>query len=635
MTNSKEIKIFTFGSDDGFFEKMFDNNENNDSKNEKEYGTIIIKKLKCLKESSDIFKKMKPSYIGYKYPELNASNVKTIIFDVFNDIKNSQNKRNIIIKFGNSFIKEFSILINKLEVDKPFILFNLDEIIDNPQSLFTNFKAPQYITYNLTSPNMDKNKFYCKIVSYVIEKTCYYNEIGNQYIKRSPYNLFYQEPKGFLYYNILLIGESRAGKSSFINRIFRKLLSYESSKYESTTLEIKSYELYPQEEVFEKEFKLKQGFGGIKFYDTPGLVATDNLNSNVKDKLEKIIDKIHIIYFFLKAQSNLEQCIMMLKYINNINKDREGDKKCKIPIIFVKNGEDLGITNEKPIVFQELKKQLKKHNMMGLYDNSVNNKKKEENYTEDNFFEDEEISSNKYENYIDGNIIQVHIPTGKNLDKIFATTLEYLMRNNNDLLNSDFFSIKNDAKKLISFYIKNKLDNKSLTNEENSQYKELYNKCNTVVSDFKKKNSILYNLNVLEIKSKSLKILGIVGMIVTAPLCVFVLPLIAFIPFIILADSQIINNIAITYGFGEQDIYDYKLNKYLYEKIKSENLDEKKKTEKIQKLCSSLFENLIYYIGPIQCLIKAREQTEQIKNLLESLSLRDEYNWITFNVEKI
>ena len=634
MTESKEIKIFLFGSDDGLFEKMFDNEENNDSKNEKEYGTIIIKRHKSLKESSDIFKKMEPSYIGYKYPELNASNIKKIIIDVFEDIKKSQNKRNIIIKFGNSFIREFSKLINRLEVDKPFILFNLDEIIDNPENFFTIFKDPQYISYNLISPNLDKNKFYCKIVSYVIEKTCYYNEIGNQYIKRSPYNLFYQEPKGFLYYNILLIGESRAGKSSFINRVFRKLLSYESSKYESTTLEIKSYELYPQEEEFPEEFKLKRGYGGIKFYDTPGLVATDNLNSIVRDKVSKIIDKIHIIYFFLKAQSNLEQCIMMLKYINSINKDREGDKKCKIPIIFVKNGEDLRVTSEKPIVFEELKKQLKKYNMMGLYDNSVN-KKKEENLTEDNFFEDEEISSNKYEKFIDGNIIQVHIPTGKNLDKIFATTIEYLMRNNNDLLNSDFFSIKNDAKKLISFYIKSKLENKCLTNEEKKQYDVLYAKCNTIVSDLKKKSSILYNLNVLEVKSKALKILGIVGLIVTAPLIIFILPLAAFIPFVILADSQVINNIAINYGFGEQDIYDYKLNKYLYEKIKNEKLSAEQKNEKIQKICKSLFENLIYYIGPVQGWIKAREQTEQIKNLLESLSLRDENNWITFDVEKI
>ena len=125
---------------------------------------------------------------------------------------------------------------------------------------------------------------------------------------------------------------------------------------------------------------------------------------------------------------------------------------------------------------------------MGLYDNSINKKTKVENYNEDNFFEEEEeINSNKYDNYIDGNIIQVHIPSGKNLDKIFATTKEYLLRNNKDLITKDFISIKNDVKILINFFIKSKLENKSLTSEEKNNCNELYDKCNNIVSDFRKK----------------------------------------------------------------------------------------------------------------------------------------------------
>ena len=635
MKDQKEIKIYIFGPDYGFFEDMFNNNQKNDQTKEKEYGKITIRKVNKFNESSKIFKKMKPSYIIYKYPELIDGNIKKIILDVHKEIKDSQNKRNIIIKFGNSFIKEFSSLINKLEIDKPFILFNLEETADDPNNIFKNFRTPQYISYNLISPNKDKNKFYCKMISYIIEKTCYYNEIGNQYIKNSPYNLFYKEPKGFLYYNILLIGESRAGKSCFINRIFKKLVSYESSKYESTTLEIKSYELYPDEEETPGENILKNGLGGIKIYDTPGLVNTNNLNSNVKGKLSKILKKIHIIYFFIKAQSNLEQCISMLQYINDINAKRKNKNKCEIPIIFVKNGEDLIITHEIPIVFQELKKQLKKYNLMGLYDNSINKKTKVENYNEDNFFEEEEINSNKYDNYIDGNIIQVHIPSGKNLDKIFVTTKEYLLRNNKDLITKDFISIKNDVKILINLFIKSNLENKPLTSEEKKNCNELYDKCNNIVSDFRKKNHILYDLKILDVKSKGLKNLGLVGLIISAPFIIFVFPMLICEVCAFLWCSQIINKIAISYGFGEQDMYNYKLDKYLYGKINDNNLTEEQKKEKIQKISHDLFENLLYYIGPIQCLIKAKEQTDHINNMIEELASRNDEDWNIFKLEKI
>ena len=46
----------------------------------------------------------------------------------------------------------------------------------------------------------------------------------------------------------------------------------------------------------------------------------------------------------------------MLQYINEINNKRKENNINKIPIIFIKNGEDLTISQEKPIIFQELKK---------------------------------------------------------------------------------------------------------------------------------------------------------------------------------------------------------------------------------------------------------------------------------------
>ena len=125
-------------------------------------------------------------------------------------------------------------------------------------------------------------------------------------------------------------------------------------------------------------------------------------------------NRIHLIYFFIKAQSNLEYCVEMLEYIKDKNKKLVKDGKKKIPIIFIKNGEDLKISNEKPTFFKYLKDQLKKYNLLELYDNinelKTDNKANEIN--EENFFDDED-NTNNYDNYIEGNIIQIHIPREK------------------------------------------------------------------------------------------------------------------------------------------------------------------------------------------------------------------------------
>ncbi len=98
-----------------------------------------------------------------------------------------------------------------------------------------------------------------------------------------------------------------------------------------------------------------------------------------------------------------------------------------------------------------------------------------------------------------------------------------------------------------------------------------------------------------------------------------------------------LNMIAIKYGFGENDIYDYGLEKYIYQKEKNEKNEkiDKEKLEELQEKWKNLFEDILYYIGPIQCLIKSKELTQQIINLLDEISNRNEDSWNTFKVEKI
>ncbi len=642
MSEKEEVNLHIFGPDNGLYDNFFQIKKGEkETIVKKNYGDIKIKKINRIDGEFlglEKMEKMRLTLICYKYPNLNKQNIKQICMDVFQWIKQSPNKKNIIIKFESTFIKELSNIINKLVTDKPFMLFNLEENIDIQENLclFNYFKHPQYISYNIISEKKDPQKYYCKIISYILEKSFYYNELGNNYGKYFPYNLFYKEPRGFIYFNILLTGESRAGKSCFINRLFNKLVCYESSKFESSTLQINSYELYPQEEENPNPNKLKKGFGGIKIFDTPGLVKTNDLKSFelIKEKLGKIFNKIHIIYFFIKAQSNLEQCINMLQYIKEINNERRKNKKNSIPIIFIKNGEDLNICQEKPILFQELKKELQKYNLMELYDNSININDKEKEYNIDNFFDEEEDNGKNYDNYIEGNIIQIHIPTGKNINKIFSTTKEYLLKNNDLLIRSDFLSIKNDAKILVNFYIKEKLEKKSLTCDEEKKYKELYEICKNLVVKFKNNCSLLYNLDILSVKSKGLKIFGTFGLCFFSLFSFLILPFFLAISFSVIMHSHKINYIAIKYGFGENDIYDYGLEKYIYKKEKNEKIDEEK-LEKLQKIYQNLFEDILYYIGPIQCLIKSKELTQQIINLLDEASNRNEDSWNTFKVEKI
>ena len=90
-------------------------------------------------------------------------------------------------------------------------------------------------------------------------------------------------------YNILLTGESRAGKSSFINRIFKKLVSHEGQNLESLTTQIKEYKFdYTME---------KRRVGGVNFIDTPGMINKYYFNQ-IKSKLDEYFSRIHIIYFF-------------------------------------------------------------------------------------------------------------------------------------------------------------------------------------------------------------------------------------------------------------------------------------------------------------------------------------------------
>jgi len=636
-----EIKIYLLDAPKDIYEKIFKEKGNDIEKN---YGKIETKKYK----NKSLSKSME--WIGYIYPKLSDDNIKDIFSDLLESFEKSTNKKNIIIKFGINYLKPLMKLSNSFTTDNPFMLFNFNENDKLESNFFDKFKYPQYVSYikdKYDQKNSELNLH--KIISYIWEKDCYYNERGNTSCNYTPANLLYKPSKGFIFFNILLIGESRAGKSTFINRMMNKYVTYETGKFESATQDITYYEFCWQDYIGESKTNelITNGYGVIRILDTPGIVKTENLDSSSKiiEAIEKEFKNgIHLIYFFMKGQSNIEQSIEILNYIKKKNSEKKSNE-FKIPIIFIKNGEDLIDGGSGEVLFQELKKVLTNHDLLDLYDSFGKNEKELSKKKIDIIFDDEEEEdeNNNYQSYIDGNIIQIHLPTGKNLNNLFLISKKYFIKNNglilDDKLDDEYIAMQKNAETLVKLYIKENLEKKSLNKNEKNLYKKLYNECNEFVINLQNKASILFDLEILKVKSKptiSKALFNILSFISVWGMYNIALYFIV-LPFLYLSAkaymNNIISNIASSFGFNEKDIYHYGLDKYIFrdEFLEDISKNKEKSIEKIKKF----FEDIIYYIGPIQCALKSRETIIQIKEIFENLSNKKDDEWNKFKVTKI
>ena len=592
---------------------IIENRQNNfgKAKNDEDLNLFVPAIIEIFRKKYNII------WNAYNYPRFTENNHREILKCFFKRINVNENRSNIVIKFNNFYIKDFAIIINKIKNNKPFVLNVLKEDEINEQEL-QFFKFPEYISYirncNDYNDNVQLFRLIKKINSYIIEKQIYFFELDSTF-----QDLF--APKCFIECNILLIGESRAGKSSYINRVFSKLVSHEDANLESVTINSSQY-------------TLKKGNIGIKYIDTPGIMN----NSNIKF-LKKIIDeyfgKIHLIYFFIKSQSNLENCIEILKYIKLKNEKNIKEGYKKIPIIFIKNGDNLEYIYEAPPFFKYLKTILNKNNLLDLYDDKFNQKENKNEKINDYelFNENEEVNKN-YDNYCEGNIIQIHVPTGKNMNKIFWLSKEYLIKNNKYLLyeeNNEIIQMKRYTKELIEFFIKEKIDKKELSQSEIKHKKTLLTITGAFLEKEKLESSILNNLEILNIKEGSkLKLgIGIFTAIILYPIFFVSLFLPIFVSLnqakilLFFFNDEYIPNLSIQYGFDLKDLIKYNLKKYLV--IKDD--ENKKDIQIMMKSCHEFLKNLLFYIGPIQCLIKAKELSKELFDLFEEFKNRKDNEW--------
>ena len=191
--------------------------------------------------------------------------------------------------------------------------------------------------------------------------------------------------------------------------------------------------------------------------------------------------------------------------------------------------------------------------------------------------------------------------------------------------------MKDKALSLVKLYIKEKLEKKSLTKRDKDSYKELYKVCNEFAHKLQNSGSILYNLDILNVKTDPSFYRHIVQWCIALQGLIFPV----FIGFYCLGivNKNLLSNIALSFGFSEKDIYSYGLDKYVFtEEILK---DAKEKSENSIEKIKKFFANIIYYTGPIQCAIKTREALNQINDMFDKLSNRKDEEWIKFKVEKI
>ena len=159
--------------------------------------------------------------------------------------------------------------------------------------------------------------------------------------------------------------------------------------------------------------------------------------------------------------------------------------------------------------------------------------------------------------------------------------------------------MKNNASQLLKFFIKEKKMKLSQTKEEKETYKILFKKGSEFAQKLKRNCSILYSLDILDVKSKD-KVLaarviapvinGILGGLWITTFGVSLIVSCLFIAGVYLfVKKNIVGNVAIKYGFGEKDIYEYGLEEYIYEK----ETDKEKADKNLEKKIKELFMEII------------------------------------------
>ena len=210
------------------------------------------------------------------------------------DIRKGKNKfKEIIIIQQNELKDEILIKIfDKIKTLKlpeyylPFIIFipfsnDINENKTKIEKQLNNYKS------------INKKNIFCEqSIEEIKKRVCsccaYYNELGDLFSIHKTY---------FAYINVFCVGNTGAGKSTFINLITKSKRAKTGGNLKSCTSNINHYQIenYP-----------------IRLYDLPGVENQETLEmnlsniENLKDKMKQLNERIHLILYFIDGGAQVK-----------------------------------------------------------------------------------------------------------------------------------------------------------------------------------------------------------------------------------------------------------------------------------------------------------------------------------------
>ena len=372
-------------------------------------------------------------------------------------------KNQVVLCFGNENTEMISSYFKKLRKSNMIFITEteckLSEKIDKRYAKNIIYKDLK------NNEEMSNEELNIKVISLLWELDCFFKEKGNLICRYTPDNIFngLENENSLFTLNILVIGLSRVGKSTFINLISRKLTALESDLTVSVTKNISEYYIYHKDG--------KNGHGAIKLIDTPGIVNNkseedykkkeNQIKELIRNQGKNFEKKIHFIFVILLDTSKLS-----FKDANNVKEIFEVLNESKCPVYFIINKIRKNIKKaDLNKIITPLKETLNK--------NGFNNLSKDENFIPANFLKGEKGEVHGIDTIFQK--MANHINEKKYLDEKLLLEMRNLLKDFRATVegNKSFIALSDEdkstideLKKEINFSTKMEEINKNIQNNE-------------------------------------------------------------------------------------------------------------------------------------------------------------------------
>ena len=494
-TQTYPVKIFCFGNKNDILKEIFPIKVQSTDKWEHR---VFKKEMEFKEKETDKILRETIEWNATLYPDITDDNLEELFESLEKNLNipdeyeeshinldedSRKRSRNIIIKFGKN---NLNILINFMNnISKTYLpqicLITEEKFDEVNDGLYDN----RFLTI-IKEDNKSDEEIINDLKNYLWSKECYYNERGHILLKPiKSKNDNKISTNNFV--NIMITGISRSGKSTLINILSGKLITLESPFLESVTNNIREYEI-----IASNNGKFQTG---IRFYDTPGLTKIEKKKVDtikmVKNAIEKKIDQcaeakdnIHLIYFLLRPEANLENYVDFFQFLIEMNQKRIKNGLKKISVIFIINK-----SNDK-IAEDSLREFLFSNKINELYEKIPVLGENKVKLTYKERFSKKVMQSEKRE--LKSNIISVNILKTKNspnvygIDSLLEATL-YFLKRDNPFKGENFLKIEK---------IKKELDEIDCGgNIKKEKKKELQMEANKLFNEISEENSFLKGCN--------------------------------------------------------------------------------------------------------------------------------------------